>query len=136
MASDVFLQVFGRIKTFRGAEPALRSFVFSVAHARYVDGVRRRARRGVDAEFTVDEHGGVAASAESEALEALGTQRVEAMLAGLSPDQREVLLLRIVGDLTLEQTAQVLGKSIGAVKALQHRGLTALRPSVERPVSP
>jgi RNA polymerase sigma-70 factor (ECF subfamily) len=135
VASEVFIQVFGRIKKFRGDEAALRSFVFSVAHARYVDTVRRVARRGSDAEFVAEEHGGIAHSAEAEAIDALATQRVQELLATLSADQREVLLLRVVADLTLEQTADVVGKSVGAVKSLQHRGLAALRPLVARAVS-
>ena len=43
------------------------------------------------------------------------------------PDQRDVLLLRILGDLTVDQVADVLGKSAGAVKQLQRRGLEAIR---------
>jgi RNA polymerase sigma-70 factor (ECF subfamily) len=135
LTSEVFLQVFGRIKRFRGDEAALRSFVFSVAHARYVDALRRRSRRGIDIEFAADEHAGVVGSAESEAIDGLATERVRTLIAALSPDQRDVLLLRIVGDLSLEQTAEVLGKSVGAVKALQHRGLAALRPVLAQAVS-
>lgn len=135
LTSEVFVQVFGRIKRFRGDEPALRRFVFSVAHARYVDTVRRQARRGVDAAFDAADHDGVVGSAEAAAIDSLATERVRALIEALSADQRDVLLLRIIGDLTLEQTAEVLGKSVGAVKALQHRGLAALRPIVGRAVS-
>lgn len=70
-------------------------------------------------------------SAETSALESIGDQRVLALLETLSPDQRDVLLLRIIGDLTIDQVAVVLGKSPGAVKALQHRGLAHLRRVVE-----
>jgi len=136
VASEVFLQVFAKIRKFRGDEPGLRTFVFSVAHARYVDGVRRAARRGVDAEFDPAAHGGSADSAESAVLDDLATKRVEALIEALAPDQRDVLLLRIVADLSLEQTADVLGKSVGAVKSLQHRGLAALRPIIGQAVSP
>jgi RNA polymerase sigma factor (sigma-70 family) len=47
-------------------------------------------------------------------------------LAELSPDQREVLLLRLSGGLTASEVAAVLGKTTGAVRALQHRGLASL----------
>jgi RNA polymerase sigma-70 factor (ECF subfamily) len=47
-------------------------------------------------------------------------------LAELSPDQREVLLPRMAGGLTAPEVAETLGKTTGAVKALQHRGLTSL----------
>jgi len=135
MTSEVFLQVFRRIGRFSGDESDLRTFVFSVAHARYVDDQRRLARRGVDAEFAEEHHDGVVASAETHALEELATQRAVALIEMLSPDQRDVLLLRIVADLSLEETARVLRKSVGAVKSLQHRGLAALRPLVEAGVS-
>jgi RNA polymerase sigma-70 factor (ECF subfamily) len=55
----------------------------------------------------------------------MGEQWVRAVLDRLVPDQREVLLLRILGDLTVEQVAGLVGKSPGAVKALQRRGLAA-----------
>jgi RNA polymerase sigma-70 factor (ECF subfamily) len=135
MTSEVFLQVFGRIHKFRGGEPDLRTFVFSVAHARYVDDRRRLARRGIDAEFVPENHDRAVPSAETEALHQLGDSRARALIESLSPDQRDVLLLRIVADLSLEQTADVLGKKVGAVKSLQHRGLAALRPIVEAAVS-
>jgi RNA polymerase sigma factor (sigma-70 family) len=136
LTSEVFLAVFRRINRFHGDEADLRTFVFSVAHARYVDERRRLARRGVVAEFVADAHDAAAASAETEAMAALATERVRTLIEALSPDQRDVLLLRIVADLSLEQTAEVLGKSVGAVKSLQHRGLAALRPIVGSAVSP
>jgi RNA polymerase sigma-70 factor (ECF subfamily) len=135
LTSEVFLQVFRRIDTFRGDESDLRTFVFSVTHARYVDDRRRVARRGVDAEFDPVSHDVPAASAETEAMRELGTQRAVALIETLSPDQRDVLLLRIVADLSLEETARVLDKKVGAVKALQHRAIAALRPVVETAVS-
>lgn len=135
MTSEVFLQVFRRIGSFRGDEAALRTFVFSVAHARYVDERRRLARRGTEIEFVADDHGAVAVSAEADALHELATQRAIALIETLSPDQRDVLLLRIVADLSLEETAKVLRKRVGAVKSLQHRALAALRPVVGQAVS-
>jgi RNA polymerase sigma-70 factor (ECF subfamily) len=50
----------------------------------------------------------------------------------LSQDQREVVLLRIVADQSVEEVAGMLGKSEGAIKALQHRALAALRRHFDR----
>ena len=50
----------------------------------------------------------------------------------LVPDQRDVLLLRLVSGMTIDETATALGKSAGAVKALQHRAAAALRRQIER----
>jgi RNA polymerase sigma-70 factor (sigma-E family) len=45
----------------------------------------------------------------------------------LTPDQRAVVVLRFYEDLSVEQTADVLGKPIGTVKSLQHRALARLK---------
>ena len=136
LTSEVFIQVFERLPKFRGDEAALRTFVFSVAHARYVDHLRRASRRRPTVEFDAAHHDGIAASAEAEALRSISDQRVRTALAALSPDQRNVVLLRVVADLDLLQTAEVLGKSVGAIKSLQHRALASLRPMFEPAVSP
>jgi RNA polymerase sigma-70 factor, ECF subfamily len=135
LTSDVFVAVFERLPSFRGDESDLRTFVFTVAHHRLVDDLRRRTRRGATVEYDAAADARVSGSAEDAALDALHTQQVHALLDQLSEDQREVVLLRIVGDLSLEQTATALGKRVGAVKALQHRALAALRRILDQAVS-
>jgi len=49
------------------------------------------------------------------------------LLEVLGEDQKEVLTLRIIADLTVEQVAEIMGKSAGAVKQLQRRALDRLR---------
>lgn len=126
MANDVFLRVFTNLRFFEGSEERFRSWVFAIAHNLLVDERRREARRPRPANVAVDEQQW-AGSTEAEALSRLGAERVERLLGELSPDQRDVLLLRIVADLTVEQVAQALGKPAGAVKQLQRRGLATLR---------
>ena len=65
--------------------------------------------------------------AAEEALARIGTERVERILESLSEDQRAVLLLRFVGDMSIDDIASTIGKRPGAVKALQRRGLAAVR---------
>ena len=62
----------------------------------------------------------------------LAHDQVRELLAVLSPDQREVVLLRIVADLPVEEVARILDKREGAIKALQHRALNALRRHIDR----
>jgi RNA polymerase sigma factor (sigma-70 family) len=128
IAADVFLEVVRDLHRFEGDHGHFRSWVFSIAHLRLLDARRREGRRPVRpaSPDVLSERGSVGDS-EEEALEALGVQRIERLLNGLSPDQRAVLLLRIVGDLSVEQVASVLGKRPGAVRVLQHRGLARLR---------
>ncbi len=56
----------------------------------------------------------------------MATERVVEFCGRLVPDQRDVLLLRLVAGMTVDEVAEVLGRSRGAVKALQRRGLGAL----------
>jgi RNA polymerase sigma-70 factor (ECF subfamily) len=54
-------------------------------------------------------------------------QEIRELLEKLREDYRTVLLLRFMGDLSPEETAEVMGKSPGAIRVLQHRALAALR---------
>jgi RNA polymerase sigma factor (sigma-70 family) len=126
IANDVFLRVFRTIHTFRGDAPHFRSWVFTIAHHSAVDDARRRRRRVQEAPLdrAPEPAGG---DVETEVLAGLAHERVHVLLSAVSPDQRDVLVLRIVNDLSVSETAAVLGKSVEAVKALQHRGLGAMR---------
>lgn len=135
LTSDVFVAVFERLPTFSGDDDDLRAFVFTVAHHKMVDDVRRRSRRGETVPYDGASDDRATPSAEADALAALGDSRVRDLLAALSPDQRDVVLLRVVADLSLAQTAEIVGKRVNTVKALQHRGLAALRRMLEPAVT-
>jgi RNA polymerase sigma factor (sigma-70 family) len=66
------------------------------------------------------------ASAEEAVVTKSSDESTLAILASLRADHREVILLRVVADLPLDQVAKVMGKSIGSVKQLQRRALLAL----------
>jgi RNA polymerase sigma-70 factor (ECF subfamily) len=132
VTSDVFLAAFRGIGGFRGDGVAFRSWLFTIAHHKGVDAHRRPASR----EVLVDAVGAGAGrgldlvrarSAEDVAMEQIAGDRAVRQLATLTDDQRAVLLLRVVADLSLAETAEVLGKPVGAVKALQHRAIARLR---------
>ena len=131
LTNEVFLHVLRRLGGLVGGSAGLRTFVFSVAHARLVDETRRRARRPATVEFDATRHDSAAPSAELEAMSGLDTERVQTLLARLAPDYREVLSLRIVADLGVEQTAAVMNRSAGSIKQLQRRALLALRAELE-----
>ncbi|WP_028050386.1 RNA polymerase sigma factor [Cellulomonas sp. URHD0024] len=131
LTNEVFLAVFTGLPRFDGDQSHFRSWVFTIAHRRAVDDWRRRAHSPL-AEPVADVEPVARGSAEDDALATLSTEAVVALLGRLTVDQRDVLTLRVVADLTLEQTADVLGKPVGAVKALQRRGLAALRRVISR----
>lgn len=130
---EAFLQVARDAKSFSGDWPAFRAWVFTVAHHRMIDAKRRSARRPLDLVDEVPEPpSAVEADAATEAMERIGVEHVTSVLEALSEDQRTVLLLRIVGDLSLEQVAEAMGKRVGAVKQLQRRGLASAKRELDR----
>jgi len=131
LSSEVFFQVARDIHRFEGDESSFRSWLFVIAHRRLVDDRRARSRTldtvNEDSRDIETKGGDV----EAEVMEQLSLTRVEDMLETLTEDQRNVLALRIIGDLTLEETAAVMSKRVGAIKALQRRALQAIKRHLE-----
>ena len=123
LLGEVFRQVARDLPRFRGDDDDLRRWVFTIAHHRLVDAGRRRARRPriADAEVPDRPAPDPADPPDPELL---------AALAALTAEQREVVVLRFVADLSLEEVARVTKRRVGAVKALQHRALEQLRKAV------
>jgi RNA polymerase sigma-70 factor (ECF subfamily) len=130
LTQEVFLQLLPRLRTITGGAAGVRALAFTIAHSRLVDEFRRRSRT-TELPYEADLDGRQQVSAEQEVVEQLGSTAITALLARLGDEQRTVILLRVLGDLSLEETARIMGKSVGAVKQLQRRGLLALRELAE-----
>lgn len=124
---DVFLAALPRLSLIRGGEGGVRTLLFSIAHARSVDHHRRRGRTPVVVQYETELDNRLTESAENEALSAAGNQNVLSILSVLSEEQRDVLFLRVIADLPLEQVAGIMQRSVGAIKQLQRRALAALK---------
>lgn len=135
LAAEVFVGVARGLRSFRGDERAFRSWVFSIAHRRLIDERRRLSRRKeravdpADLAEGLDRPGG---DVEAEALARIGESWVLRAIRRLTPEQRAVLLLRVVADLPVEEVARIVGRSPGAVKALQRRALASLARQIDR----
>ena len=130
LTSEVFLRVFCGSRSFTGSETQFRAWVFTIAHSRLVDARRVKDRApevGVLEEACADGQGPTTAGAEDEALDRLAVEEVHQLLDGLTSDQRDVLALRLVTQMSVEEVATVLAKPPGAIKALQRRALATLR---------
>lgn len=125
LVGEVFLQVARDRYRFRDADDpvAVRRWVFTIARHRLIDAVRLARRRPQPAPGPVPD---AAAPATEDGLD----PELLAALAALTDDQREVVVLRFVADLPLEDVARVTRRRVGAVKALQHRALANLRAAV------
>lgn len=127
LTSEVFLQAFQSLSSFDGDGEAFKRWLFTIAHRRLVDDLRARARRGFDTAFDSEQDPRRTGSAEDAALDRQFPQHLRSMLDALTPDQREVLLLRVLGDLSLEEVAEVTGRNVAATRSLFRRGAETLR---------
>ena len=125
LTGEVFLQVSRDLPRFRDADDpaAVRRWVFTIARNRAIDAERRARRRPVQATAVLPEVEAPATAAEID-------EDLLAALAALTDDQREVVTLRFVADLPLEDVARITRRSTGATKSLQHRALENLRQAV------
>lgn len=128
VAAEVFLQIVRGLGDFSGGEREFRAWTFTIAHRRLVDEFRARRRRPVAAAPAdlVERAAGAGGDVREDAEALIADASVRAAIDALPPDQRSVVLLRIIGDLTVEEIARAVGKRPGAVKALQRRGLRRL----------
>ena len=131
VTSDCFLSVFDKLDGFRGGESEFRAFLYTVAHRRVVDDHRKRSAGPPVRALLEDDDGPVQPSAEETAVNRVATADAWQLLYALTPDQRDVVALRVFGELTLDEVAGVVGKGTGAVKALQRRGLDTLRRQLD-----
>jgi RNA polymerase sigma factor (sigma-70 family) len=132
IAAEVFVSMVRNLGSFHGDEDSFRGWVFTIAQRRLVDERRRRGRRPEEPFETEDlvevlgtgavGEGGV----ENEALERLRTSGLLEAIEQLTPDQRAVLYLRAVGDLSVPDIARALDKPETAVKALLRRAAATL----------
>lgn len=129
LTGDVFLRMLDALPSYRSIGLPFRAWLYRIAHNLLVDHFRRSKRRAstpIEAAEDRPNEVDTASSAERKLL----VERVNHALAALDAPQREVMALRFVNGLSLQETAQAMGKSEAAVKSLQHRGLVTLRQSL------
>lgn len=136
LVGEVFLDVVRGLPRFDGDEAGFRAWVFTIAHRRLTDQRRTRGRRRTDPVDTADLEAAMpAVSLEPDVIGRLTTEAVVTLLRTLTDDQREVLLLRLVGGLTTVEVAHLTGRDPEAVKGLAKRGLAQLRRRLTPPTS-
>lgn len=128
LAQQAWLDALRNVRRFKGDDAAWRPWLFTIARRRLIDLLRRQQRRPEElsdaGEVTSAEMASSAAD-EAEALES-GLAAARRIAELLPPDQADVVLLRVVAGLDVEQVAAVIGKRPGNVRVLQHRGLQRL----------
>ena len=128
LAAETWLAAARNLGTFQGNEAAFSGWLYTIARRRLVQHWRDSARRPVtpsDPESFADQQASDDPATEGmAALSARETARVIA--AALPSDQADVVLLRMLAGLDVDQVAEILGKRPGTVRVLQHRALKRL----------
>lgn len=137
LASDTWLDVARGLERFRGDEHDLRAFAFTIARRRLMDLWRTRTRRNTESvEPARLEAKGPVSDVEDEALAELGTQDALDRIIRLPAEQAEVVLLRVLAGLSVDEVAILLSKRPGTIRVIQHRALRRLaREASEEPVT-
>lgn len=131
LAAETWLAAARLLPAFEGSAADFRALLFSIARRRVVDHYRARARRPVTVRLDGVPQPEAADPAETVVAALSSEESVDALLRGLPPDQAEVLLMRVVGDLSAEQVATATQRTPGAVRVLQHRALRRLARAYE-----
>ena len=125
MTQQVFLNALQSISSFKWRGLPFSAWLFRIAHNQVVDYLRKKARH---ATTPLDQS--LATSDDSPQLAAEQKQDIEQLISAtkrLTDAQQKVISLRFAGELSIAEVARVVGKSEGAVKALQHSAIVALR---------
>ena len=128
IVGDVFARLLEKVAEGKGPRKNLRSYLFQVAYHLVVDESRERKRIApLDVADTVSEKSKPVQSLSEEKM--LLDELAAVMERELTEDQRNIL--RFQEDFSLKETAEIIGKNVNAVKALQNRGINKLREALE-----
>ena len=128
--SETFSRLLTGLRSGRGPDRYVQAYLYRIAHNWITDLYRRRSPPvlPLELEWVADTE----AEPYHETANRLEQEQVRASLELLTPEQRQVIVLKYLEDLSHEEIARVMRKPVGAVKALQHRGLAAMRRLLRR----
>ncbi|MFD6425075.1 sigma-70 family RNA polymerase sigma factor [Streptomyces sp. NPDC060198] len=127
LVQETFLRALRRISSFTWQGRNFGAWLVTIARNLITDHFRSaRARLEtvvgdiLDVDTTVD-------SAEAAGLRALAVESVHTALLKLTPEQYGAIRLRFLGELSIAETATVMGRTEGSIKLLTYRGMASLR---------
>lgn len=123
LQAEVFLRMLEGIHRYEERGWPISAWLYRIAHDRTVDTIRRRRHRK---QVPLESWGGSCDGPENAVSAQLDYEELNRTLSDLTDDQRQVILMRFMADMSVQEVARRLGRTEGAVKALQHRGLQSL----------
>jgi RNA polymerase sigma-70 factor (ECF subfamily) len=120
--AETFTRLLSALRNGGGPAEHLRAYLYRTAHNWVTDHYRRKPPADLQDDLPDGEPG-----PEVQAVASHRRRQMRAALLQLTPEQRQVILLRFFQELDPSETALAVGRPLGAVKALQHRALAALQ---------
>jgi RNA polymerase sigma-70 factor (ECF subfamily) len=127
VAQEVCLAVLTALPSYRDHGRPFLSFVYGIASHKVAEAHRNAARNRADLVLELPDTPELADGPEAQVLSSELTGRMAKLLHNMPERQREVLILRVVIGLSLEETAEAVGSTPGAVRVATHRALNRLR---------
>jgi len=131
LTHQVFLRAWERIRSYKPRGFPFSSLLYRIARNQVIDHYRAHRETATleDAELVLAAAPSVAQDVDNR----LATERVRETLKELKSEYQDVIILRFIEELSVEEAAKTLGKSVGATKVLQHRALKQLRERLGDP---
>jgi RNA polymerase sigma-70 factor (ECF subfamily) len=129
MAQQVFIKAYESIGSYQSQGVPFTAWLFRIAHNQMVDYVRKQSKKQtvpLDESLQIKDDSDV----EHEVEVKIEMEKVVLATAKLTKAQREVISLRFAGGLSITEAAKTMRKSEGAIKALQHSAILALRKTL------
>lgn len=123
LRAEVFLRMLEGMEHYEDRGWSIAAWLYRIAHDRTIDTLRRRYKRQ---QLPLESWTDICDGPESVLDTQLDYEELRQSLNYLTESQRQVITLRFIGELSIQEVARQLGLTEGAVKALQHRGIQAL----------
>jgi RNA polymerase sigma-70 factor, ECF subfamily len=129
LTQQVFMKVLQSISSYKSKGVPFSSWIYRIAHNQMVDFMRQQNKKA-----TVDIEGlqlpDNADDPQQVIEQQVDVEEVKKATQKLTAAQQEVLSLRFTAEMSIAQCAEIMGKSEGAIKALQHSAVLALRKAL------
>ncbi len=131
LTGQVFMRMLEAIRTGNAWRSSFSGWLYRIAHNLVIDHYRRKGRATIidleDAAPVHSQHGDPVQAAEA----MMDKQRLQTALGALTEEQAQVITLRFLEEMSIAETAAIMGKTEGAIKAQQYRAVLALRRVME-----
>lgn len=134
LTGDVFARMVTALNGYRPGSVPFTAWLYRIAHNLVIDHYRKENVTMSVPLYYADSMSGSQDNPTTVVEQQLTLERVHQALQTIDQTQQEVVVLRFLAGLSLHEVAHTLDKSVAAVKALQYRGLSALRVALKQEI--